>query len=114
MIDAIRKIKKQLKKNIIVLYMKGSPEHPSCGFSARAVQALSSCTSNFFYVDILKDTDIRLALPKYSKWPTFPQLWIKERLIGGCDIMLELLNNGELLNLIQNCQNNTQLDKSQS
>ncbi|VAX76415.1 Grx4 family monothiol glutaredoxin [Buchnera aphidicola] len=101
MTDAIKRIKQQLQDNNIVIYMKGSPEHPSCGFSSQAVQALSSCTSNFFYVDVLKDSDIRLALPKYSQWPTFPQLWINKRLIGGCDIILEMLYNGELLKLIQ-------------
>ncbi|WP_269772949.1 Grx4 family monothiol glutaredoxin [Buchnera aphidicola] len=106
--DIFSKIEKQLQENVIILYMKGSPEHPSCGFSARAARALSSCTSNFFYIDVLKHNDIRLALPKYSKWPTFPQLWVNKRLIGGCDIILEMLYSGELLDLVKNCYNNKQ------
>ncbi|VFP81421.1 Glutaredoxin 4 [Buchnera aphidicola (Cinara curvipes)] len=106
MIDIFNKIEKQLQENSIVIYMKGSPEHPSCGFSARAVRALSYCTSDFFYVDVLQNDDIRIALPKYSKWPTFPQLWVNKNLIGGCDIILEMFRSGELLNLVQNCKNN--------
>ncbi|VFP78108.1 Glutaredoxin 4 [Buchnera aphidicola (Cinara cuneomaculata)] len=101
--DVFKKIKQQLKDNNIIIYIKGSPEHPSCGFSAKAVQVLSLYTADFFYVDVLQHPDIRSALPKYSNWPTFPQLWINQRLIGGCDIILELSNNGELLRLIQNC-----------
>jgi len=92
----IEKIKKQIKKNSILLYMKGSPEKPQCGFSAQAVQAISLCKKKFAYVDVLEHPDIRKELPKYANWPTFPQLWIKEELIGGCNIILEMFNNGEL------------------
>nr|WP_075433737.1 Grx4 family monothiol glutaredoxin [Buchnera aphidicola] len=103
MTDIISRIEKQLNDNTVIIYMKGSPEHPSCGFSSQAVQALSLCTSDFAYVDVLKDPDIRLALPKYAQWPTFPQLWVKKRLIGGCDIILEMFRNGDLLSLIKSC-----------
>ncbi|WP_172598363.1 Grx4 family monothiol glutaredoxin [Buchnera aphidicola] len=108
--DVFKKIEQQLKDNSIVMYIKGSPEHPSCGFSAKAIQILSLYTSNFFYVDVLQHNDIRLYLPKYSNWPTFPQLWINKKLIGGCDIITELSNSGELLRLIQKCQNNINKD----
>ncbi|VFP83610.1 Grx4 family monothiol glutaredoxin [Buchnera aphidicola] len=104
--DVFKKIDQQLSDNNIILYMKGSPEHPSCGFSARAVQILSSYTSNFIYIDVLQHNDIRLSLPKYANWPTFPQLWINKKLIGGCDIILELSKSGELLRLIQSCKKN--------
>lgn len=97
----IEKIKKQLKNNNIIIYMKGSPKNPSCGFSAQAVQALFSCGVRFAYIDILEHPDIRESLPKYSNWPTFPQLWINKELIGGCDIILEMFRNGELLKILQ-------------
>lgn len=71
----IEKIQRQLAENPIILYMKGSPKLPSCGFSAQAVQALSACGERFAYVDILQNPDIRAELPKYANWPTFPQLW---------------------------------------
>ncbi|CAL4320506.1 Glutaredoxin 4 [Buchnera aphidicola (Eriosoma lanigerum)] len=95
-----KKIKRQIEINPILLYMKGSPKEPSCGFSAQAVQALSSCGKRFAYIDVLENPDIRKALPEYANWPTFPQLWISGELIGGCNIILELLHNGELQKLI--------------
>ena len=79
----IEKIERQVKENPILLYMKGSPKLPSCGFSAQAVQALSSCGERFAYVDILQNPDIRAELPKYANWPTFPQLWVDGELVGG-------------------------------
>lgn len=100
--NVIQKIEKQIKENVILIYMKGSPESPSCGFSAQAVQALSICGEKFAYVDVLKNLDIRHALPKYANWPTFPQLWIAGELIGGCSIILEMLNNGDLKKIIHN------------
>jgi len=98
--NIIKKIEQQIKDNIILIYMKGTPESPSCGFSEQAVKALSACGKKFAYVDVLENTDIRNALPKYANWPTFPQLWIDGELIGGCSIMLEMLENGELKELI--------------
>lgn len=100
--NIIKKIEQQIKDNMILIYMKGTPQSPSCGFSAQAVQALSSCGEKFAYVDILENTDIRNELPKYANWPTFPQLWIDGELIGGCSIMLEMFQSGELQNLISN------------
>ncbi|ANF16979.1 glutaredoxin [Buchnera aphidicola (Schlechtendalia chinensis)] len=104
--NTIKKIKDQIKKNPIIIYMKGSPESPSCGFSAQAVQALSSCGQKFAYVDILQYPDIRSELPKYADWPTFPQLWINGNLIGGCNIILELFENGELKKIVSKASKN--------
>jgi monothiol glutaredoxin len=95
------KIKKQIADNPIILYMKGSPKLPSCGFSAQAVQVLSQCGEPFAYVDILQSPDIRAELPKFANWPTFPQLWVEGELVGGCDILLEMFQAGELQTLIQ-------------
>lgn len=101
MMTTLEKIQKQITENPILLYMKGSPKFPSCGFSAQAVQVLSQCGIPFAYVDILQNQDIRVELPKYANWPTFPQLWIDGELVGGCDIMLEMYQSGELQSLIK-------------
>ncbi|WP_233080090.1 Grx4 family monothiol glutaredoxin [Rheinheimera soli] len=98
--ETIEKIEQQLADNPIILYMKGSPKFPSCGFSAQASQALIACGQPFAFVDILQNPDIRAELPKYANWPTFPQLWVEGELIGGCDIILEMFQRGELQPLI--------------
>jgi len=94
-------IKEQLQNNPIILYMKGSPNQPQCGFSARTSQALMACGERFAYVDVLSNPDIRAQLPAYANWPTFPQLWVKGELIGGCDIVVEMYESGELQPLIK-------------
>ena len=99
--ETIDKIKKQINDNTVLLYMKGSPKLPSCGFSSQASQALMQCGYPFAYVDILQNPDIRAELPEYSDWPTFPQLWINGELIGGCDIILEMFQQGELQTMIK-------------
>ncbi len=99
--ETLDKIKSQISENTILLYMKGSPKFPSCGFSAQASQALMQCGEQFAYVDILQNPDIRAELPKYANWPTFPQLWVEGELIGGCDIILEMFQQGELQPLIK-------------
>jgi monothiol glutaredoxin len=99
--ETIDKIKQQISENDILLYMKGSPKFPSCGFSAQTVQALVACNKPFAYVDILQNPEIRSELPKYANWPTFPQLWVKGELIGGCDIILEMVQKGELQPLLE-------------
>jgi len=99
--ETIDKIKEQISENPILLYMKGSPKLPSCGFSAQATQALMSCGEQFAYVDIIQNPDIRAELPKYADWPTFPQLWVNGELIGGCDIILEMYQQGELQTIIK-------------
>ena len=98
--STIERIKQQIEENPILLYMKGSPKLPSCGFSSQASQALMSCGEAFAYVDILQNPDIRAELPKYANWPTFPQLWVDGELVGGCDIIMELYENGELQKMI--------------
>lgn len=99
--STLEKIQTQISENPILLYMKGSPKLPSCGFSAQAVQALSACGQRFAYVDILQNPDIRAELPKYANWPTFPQLWVEGELVGGCDIIMEMYQRGELQQLIK-------------
>ena len=95
------KIKEQIQDNAILIYMKGSPYEPKCGFSAKTVQALIDCGAEFSYVDILENQDIRQILPTISEWPTFPQLYIKGELIGGCDIVTEMHEAGELQSIIK-------------
>lgn len=111
----IKKIEKQIKENPIILYMKGSPKAPNCGFSEKAVQILSKCGERFAYVDVLQNPEIRKILPKYSNWPTFPQLWIKGELVGGCDIILEMYQTGELQKLIKSVfKNSNKSNKTQN
>lgn len=98
--DIMDTIKDQIETNVVILYMKGSPNQPQCGFSATATEALMACGKRFAYVDILANPDIRANLPKYANWPTFPQLWVKGELIGGSDIITEMYQTGELQTLI--------------
>ena len=98
--DIMETIKDQITSNRVLLYMKGSPNQPQCGFSARSVQALMECGERFAYVDILSNPEIRANLPKYANWPTFPQLWVDGELIGGCDIITEMHATGELKEVI--------------
>ena len=95
------KIKDQIKDNKILIYMKGSPYEPKCGFSAKTVQALIDCGAEFSYVDILENQDIRQTLPSISDWPTFPQVFVGGELIGGCDIVCEMHEAGELQSIIK-------------
>jgi monothiol glutaredoxin len=93
-------IKQQIAANPVLLYMKGTPQFPQCGFSARAVEALTQIGQPFAYVNILENPEIRSTLPRIANWPTFPQLWVKGELIGGSDIVLEMMQKGELAPLI--------------
>jgi monothiol glutaredoxin len=88
--DTIDIIKQQIASNPVLLYMKGTPQFPMCGFSARVAQVLKGLHTKFSYVNILENPDIRAELPKYAQWPTFPQLYINGELVGGCDIVQEL------------------------
>ena len=95
------KLKEQIKSNPVLIYMKGTPYEPRCGFSARTVQALIECESQFSYVDILENNDVRTILPKVTDWPTFPQVFIDGELIGGADIVAQMHESGELKKLIE-------------
>jgi monothiol glutaredoxin len=99
--DIMDTIREQIEGNTVLLYMKGSPRMPMCGFSQRAVQVMLDCGVRFAYVDILQNPDIRANLPKYANWPTFPQLWVNGELIGGSDILQEMHENGELRTLLE-------------
>jgi len=94
------KIKDQIKENKILIYMKGSPYEPKCGFSAKTIQSLIDCGAEFSYVDILENQEIRQTLPNISDWPTFPQVFVSGELVGGCDIISEMHESGELQKLI--------------
>lgn len=99
--DVLERIDQQVKQNPIIIYMKGTPQMPQCGFSSRAAQALSACGVEFAYVNVLMDREIFENLPRYANWPTFPQIYINGELIGGCDITLELYQKGELQKMMQ-------------
>lgn len=94
--DVIERIKSQLSSSPVVLYMKGTPDFPQCGFSAAAVRALNAAGAQFAHVNIFEDPEVREALKQYSNWPTYPQLYVNGELIGGSDIILEMHASGEL------------------
>jgi len=99
--DAQEKIRQQVTGNSIVLYMKGTPDAPMCGFSAAAVQILEACgVENVATVDVLADQDIRQGIKEFSKWPTIPQLYVKGEFVGGADIIREMYESGELQKLL--------------
>ncbi|MGD9600584.1 MAG: Grx4 family monothiol glutaredoxin [Gammaproteobacteria bacterium] len=98
--DINEQIQALIDQNAIVLFMKGTPQFPQCGFSARTVQALQACGASFQHVDVLAQPEIRQHLPRFSQWPTFPQVFINGELVGGCDIVLDLYQRGELQKLV--------------
>lgn len=98
--DVMDRIKQTVESHPIVLYMKGTPQFPMCGFSSRTAQALKAVGAEFHSVNVLEDPEVRANLPRYSNWPTFPQLFISGELIGGCDITLELYEKGELQQMV--------------
>jgi monothiol glutaredoxin len=99
--DTLEKIKQQIADNHILLYMKGTPKFPQCGFSSRAVQCIEACGFPFATVDVLANPEIRQTLPQYANWPTFPQLYVNGELIGGSDIILDMHEQDELKALFQ-------------
>ncbi len=111
--DVNERIKDQLESSPVLLYMKGTPDFPQCGFSAQTVAALRAVGSEFAFVNIFEDPEIREGLKTYSNWPTFPQLYVKGELIGGCDIALELHESGELKELIESASSVPEPDDSQ-
>jgi monothiol glutaredoxin len=98
--SVIERIKDQIENNSVVLYMKGTPDFPQCGFSGQTVQMLNACHAKFMYVNIFEDPELREALKEYSNWPTYPQLYIDGELVGGCDIVIDLYKKGELSTLL--------------
>ena len=96
MVDVLERIKKQVTENPVILYMKGTPDFPQCGFSASAVRTLEACGAQFAYVKIFEDPELREALKRYSSWPTYPQLYVNGELLGGSDIINEMFQKGEL------------------
>ena len=107
-------IRSQIESNPILLYMKGSPQMPQCGFSARTVQCLVECGERFAYVDVLSNPEIRQTLPQIANWPTFPQLYVEGELVGGCDIVAEMHESGELEPMIKGATERTQSIASES
>ena len=98
--NAIERIKSQLSSAPVVLYMKGTPDFPQCGFSAQTVAALRALGAQFKHVNIFEEPELREALKRFSNWPTYPQLYVKGELVGGCDIALEMYKSGELRKLL--------------
>ena len=98
--DVLDRIKQQVDENPVIIYMKGTPQMPQCGFSSRTAAALQSCGKQFAYVNVLADPEVFQNLPRFANWPTFPQVYINGELIGGCDITLELHEKGELQKMI--------------
>jgi len=99
--DVLERIDQQVKGNPAVIYMKGTPQFPQCGFSMRAASAMQETGVPFAYVNVLQDPEIFENLPRYADWPTFPQVYIDGELVGGCDITLELHVSGELKTMME-------------
>ena len=99
--DALERIKNIVETNPIVVFMKGTPQFPQCGFSMRTIEALKACGAEFHSVDVLAEPEVRQNLPRFSDWPTFPQLFINGELVGGCDIVLGMYQSGDLQRMTQ-------------
>ena len=99
--DVNERIEEQLNEHDVLLYMKGTPDFPQCGFSGQTVAALNAIGKPFAFVNIFEDQEIREGLKVYSNWPTFPQLYVKGELVGGSDIVVEMYNSGELQALLE-------------
>jgi monothiol glutaredoxin len=104
-VDVIERIKSQLSGSPVLLYMKGTPDFPQCGFSATAVRALNEVGAKFESVNIFEEPELREALKQYSNWPTYPQLYVNGELIGGCDIIVEMYKSGELKKVVSEAKN---------
>ena len=102
--NVIERIQSQLASQPVVLYMKGTPDFPQCGFSSRVVQVLQACNAEYRAINIFEDPELREALKEYSNWPTYPQLYVNGELIGGCDIVMDLFNKGNLQALVAPAQ----------
>ena len=98
--DVVERIKTELSSAPVVLFMKGTPDFPQCGFSAQTVGALRAVGAQFKHINIFEEPELREALKRYSNWPTYPQLYVNGELVGGCDIALEMYRSGELKKLL--------------
>ena len=103
--DVLERIRELVESKPIVIFMKGTPQFPMCGYSSRASQALAACGEEFTYVNVLEDPEVFENLPRYAAWPTFPQLYINGELVGGCDITLEMYESGELQQMVKAATN---------
>ena len=97
----MERIKQAIESNPVILFMKGTPEFPQCGFSSRTSQALAACGAEFASIDVLAEPEVRANLHRYADWPTFPQLYVSGELIGGCDIVIEMYETGDLKTLVE-------------
>jgi monothiol glutaredoxin len=102
--SVMERIKGEIEAHPVVLFMKGTPQFPMCGFSSRVAQVLKASGVPFHSINVLEQPEIRANLPRYSNWPTFPQLFINGELIGGCDIAMELHEKGELERMLADTQ----------
>jgi monothiol glutaredoxin len=102
--NTLERIKAEIEGNPVVLFMKGTPQFPMCGFSSRVAQVLKASGVPFRSINVLEEPEVRANLPRYSNWPTFPQLFINGELIGGCDIAMELHEKGELTRMLADAQ----------
>lgn len=100
----LERIATLVKAHPVVLFMKGTPQFPMCGFSGRTVQVLKQAGAKIHHINVLEDPEVRANLPRYSNWPTFPQLFIQGELIGGCDICVELYDSGELQRMVKEAE----------
>jgi len=112
--DVLEIIKQQVENNPVVIYMKGTPQFPMCGFSSRAAQAMAATGVEFAYVNVLDDPEIFQNLPRYADWPTFPQIYIDGELVGGCDITLEMYQSGDLQKQMEAAVNKKKAEQTAS
>jgi monothiol glutaredoxin len=98
--DVNDRIKEQIESNPVILYMKGTPDFPQCGFSGQTVQVLEATGAKYAYINIFEDPELREALKVFSSWPTYPQLYIGGELVGGCDIVTDLFQKGDLTSML--------------
>lgn len=105
--DVQQVIRQQVNENPVILYMKGTPQFPQCGFSQKAAQALAGCGVEFAYVNVLDDQNVREGIKVFGDWPTIPQLYVHGELVGGCDIILEMYESGELEKTVQSAAGET-------
>lgn len=99
--NVMERLQKQVDENPVVIYMKGTPTFPQCGFSMRTSQALAACGEEFLAVNIFEDAEVYQSLKQFSNWPTFPQVYIGGQFVGGCDITLDLFERGELQQMVK-------------